>query len=97
MGIVSALVLYAVIWFMVLFVVLPIRLETQGDRGEIVPGTHAGAPANLNLRRKFRIVTLVSLVVWGIIAAVIWSGLITIRDIDFMDRMRPPLEDGAND
>ncbi|MEM7778605.1 MAG: DUF1467 family protein [Pseudomonadota bacterium] len=97
MGIVSALVLYAVIWFMVLFVVLPIRLETQGDRGEIVPGTHAGAPANLNLRRKFRIVTLASLVVWGIIAAVIWSGLITIRDIDFMDRMRPPLEDSAND
>lgn len=95
MGFVSALVLYAVIWFMVLFVVLPIRLETQGDRGEIVPGTHAGAPANLNLRRKFRIVTLVSLVVWGIIASVIWSGLITIRDIDFMDRMRPPLEEGA--
>ncbi|MEO0693763.1 MAG: DUF1467 family protein, partial [Pseudomonadota bacterium] len=29
MGIVSGLVLYAVIWFMVLFVVLPIRLETQ--------------------------------------------------------------------
>jgi len=95
MGFVSALVLYAVIWFMVLFVVLPIRLETQGDRGEIVPGTHAGAPANLNLRRKFRIVTLVSLVVWGIIASVIWSGLITIRDIDFMDRMRPPLEEGG--
>ncbi|MEM9344431.1 MAG: DUF1467 family protein [Pseudomonadota bacterium] len=93
MGIVSALVLYAVIWFLVLFVVLPIRLETQGDRGEIVPGTHAGAPANLNLRRKFRIVTLVSLVVWGIIATVIWSGAITVRDLDFMDRMRPPVSD----
>ena len=46
MSIVSAIVLYAVLWFLTLFVVLPIRLETQGDRGEIVPGTHAGAPSN---------------------------------------------------
>ena len=38
----AALVLFAVIWFLVLFVVLPLRLETQGDRGEKVPGTQAG-------------------------------------------------------
>ncbi len=31
MGITSALVLFAVIWFMVLFVTLPIGLRTQGD------------------------------------------------------------------
>ena len=46
MSIVSAIVLFAVIWFMVLFIVLPIRLETQGDVGEHVPGTHAGSPAS---------------------------------------------------
>ena len=32
MSVVSALVLLAVIWFLTLFVVLPIRLETQGQR-----------------------------------------------------------------
>ncbi len=37
MGITSALVLFAVIWFLVLFIVLPIRLKTQGDLGEIAP------------------------------------------------------------
>ena len=37
MGIASGLVLYAVIWFMVFFVVLPLRVTTQGDRGEVVP------------------------------------------------------------
>ncbi len=35
MGITSALVLFAVIWFMVLFITLPLRLTTQGDVGEI--------------------------------------------------------------
>ena len=43
MGITAALVLFAVIWFMVLFITLPIRLQTQGDVGEVTPGTQAGA------------------------------------------------------
>jgi len=87
MSITSALVLYAVIWFMVLFVALPLRLKTQGDLGEIVPGTHAGAPANLNLGRKIRIVTLVSLVLWLVIGGVIVSGVVSVSDIDVFDRM----------
>ena len=45
MSIVSAIVLYAVFWFLIFLIVIPIRLQTQGDVGEIVPGTHAGAPA----------------------------------------------------
>ena len=35
MGITSAIVLFAVVWFMTLFIVLPLRLETQGDAGEV--------------------------------------------------------------
>ena len=89
MGIVSGLVLYAVIWFLVLFVVLPIRLETQGDQGEVVPGTHASAPANLNMRRKAKIVTIVAAVIWVILAGIIFSGMIGVRDIDWFNRMGP--------
>ena len=89
MSIVSAIVLFAVIWFMVLFVVLPIRLETQGDRGEIEPGTHAGAPANFDLRKKARLVTMISAVVWVVIAGVIFSGVITVEDLDWFGRMNP--------
>lgn len=87
MSIVSAIVLFAVIWFMVLFVVLPIRLETQADRGEIEPGTHAGAPANFVFRKKAQLVTLISAVVWMLIAGVIFSGVITVEDLDWFDRM----------
>lgn len=87
MSITSAAVLYAVVWFMVLFVVLPLRLKTQGDVGEIVPGTPAGAPANLNLRRKLWIVTIAATLIWAVISGVILSGLISIRDLDMFDRM----------
>ncbi|MBT8457767.1 MAG: DUF1467 family protein [Rhodobacteraceae bacterium] len=93
MGIVSGIVLYAVIWFMILFIVLPIRLETQGDQGKIVPGTHAGAPANLNMGRKAKLVTLISAGVWVVLASIIFSGLISVRDFDWFDRMGPAAAD----
>lgn len=86
MSIVSAIVLYAVIWFLTLFVVLPIRLETQGDRGEIEPGTHAGAPANLNMRRKAWITTLAASVVWLIACAIILSGVLEVIDLSWFGR-----------
>ena len=45
MTIVSGIVLYAIIWFMTLFVILPFRLKSQGDEGDTTPGTHASAPS----------------------------------------------------
>jgi predicted secreted protein len=87
MAVTSAIVLYAVIWFMVMFVVLPIRLRTQGDEGKVVPGTQAGAPANFNLKRTALIVSAVAFVVWAIIFVVIVSGTWTIRDLDWFGRM----------
>lgn len=87
MGIVSALVLFAVIWFMVLFITLPLRLKTQGDVGDVTPGTQAGAPVQINMRRKFKVVTIVSVILWVIIAGIITSGVITVRDLDWFGRM----------
>ncbi len=92
MGPVSGIVLFAVIWFLVLFVVLPLRLETQGDRGKVEPGTQAGAPAELNMWKKARVTTYVAVVIWAIVAGVIWTELVTVRDLDFFNRMRPPSE-----
>lgn len=87
MNITSAIVLFAVIWFMVLFIVLPLRMRTQGDSGNVVRGTPSSAPENPDLRRKVKIVTLVSLVLWLVAAGVILSGVVTVEDFDFFNRM----------
>ncbi len=88
MSIVSAIVLFAVIWFLVLFVVLPIRLETQGDIGERVEGTHAGSPSsNFSMKRKFRMTTFWAVPIWVVLTAVILWGGISVRDLDFFNRM----------
>ncbi|WP_432450446.1 DUF1467 family protein [Aliiroseovarius marinus] len=86
MSITAALVLYVVIWFVTMFVVLPIRLRTQGDEGDIVPGTHAGAPANFKLGRTLIIVTIAGTLAWAAIAGIIISGWIGVEDIDWFDR-----------
>ena len=88
MSVVSALVLFAVIWFLVLFVVLPIRLETQGDVGEKVEGTHAGSPAStFSMKRKLKVATMWAVPIYVIIAAIILWGDISVRDIDMFNRM----------
>ena len=89
MGITSGFVLFAVTWFLVLVIVLPLRLRTQGDEGAIVPGTQAGAPANLDMRRKLRTTTIAALIIWAILVAIILSGVIEVRDFDVFDRMPP--------
>ncbi len=89
MSISAALVVLAVTWFMVLFIVLPVRLETQGDRGEVVPGTHAGAPADFKLGKRLKITTLIALPVAGVICAIIISGVIGVSDFDLLERFGP--------
>mgnify|MGYP001823135735 CR=1 FL=1 len=89
MAITSALVLLAVIWFMVLFIVLPLRLKTQGEVGEVVPGTPASAPTNPRLKRKAKIVTIIALPLWAITCAIILTGTITIDDFDLYSRFGP--------
>jgi predicted secreted protein len=94
MSITSAIVLFAVIWFMVFLIAIPIRLQTQGDVGRIVPGTHAGSPEVHNLKKKAWITTFVSAGLWMLIAGIILSGWITVRDLDFFNRMGPATESG---
>jgi len=82
MGIVTGIVLYAIIWFMTLFVILPFRLKSQSEDGDVVPGTPGSAPADPALRKRFLVTTLVAAVVWAVIASIILTEAISIEDFD---------------
>jgi predicted secreted protein len=98
MGITSALVLFAVVWFMTFFIVLPLQLKTQGEAGEVVPGTHKSAPADAQVGRKARITTYWAIPIWSVLTFVILSGWISVRDLDWFDRMSTPtsIQDTSN-
>jgi predicted secreted protein len=89
MGITSGIVLYVVLWFLTFLIAIPIRLQTQGDVGDVVPGTHASSPERHNLKKKAWITTAVAFVLWAIIAAIIITGTITVRDFDWRNLMPP--------
>lgn len=89
MSITAAIVLFTVIWFMVFLIVLPLRMTTQGEAGNVVPGTHSSAPDNPRIGRKAKITTLIAVVLWCVIAGIILSGAISVRDLDWFDRMAP--------
>ena len=84
MSITGGIVLFAVIWFLVLFVVLPIGLRTQGDDDDVVPGTMPGSPTNFRLRRTMIIVTLWSIAIFAVLAAIILSGVIRISELGWI-------------
>ena len=64
MTITSAIVLLSVYWFIILFIILPINVTTQNDERNIIEGTAPSSPVNPNLKRKFSITTVVSIILW---------------------------------
>ena len=94
MTITAALVMYSVTWFMVFFMVLPLRFRSQSQAGVIEPGTPASAPADAMIKKKAQITTVVAAVIFVILYLVITSGRIGIDDLDVLGVMArvPPAQ-----
>lgn len=77
MSLTSGLAIYFIIWWVVLFAVLPIGVRTQEEEGEeIVPGTVPSAPHAPQLARKAVLTTIVAGLVFAIFYWVkVHSGL----------------------
>lgn len=91
MGVTSGLVLFAVFWWMSFFVVLPFKVKTQGDLGDVEPGTHAGAPQVHHLKRKALIATGIAAVLWIIVAPIIIMGWLPISEMELFQLELDPL------
>jgi len=72
----TVLAIYFLIWWVVLFAVLPWGVRNQEESGDVSPGTDPGAPAVHTVWRKLLWTTVVASVVFAILAAVYERGLI---------------------
>jgi predicted secreted protein len=77
MSILSALAIYFVIWWTVLFVVLPFGVRRPDD-DEVIPGNDPGAPVAARLGLKLFWNSVLSAVIFAIFVVVYRSGVITI-------------------
>ena len=63
---ISAVALYFIVWWTVLFAVLPFGLRTQDESDDVTLGTVASAPGRPHMLKVVIRTTIVSLVICGI-------------------------------
>jgi predicted secreted protein len=76
MAISTAIAIFFLIWWIVLFAVLPWGVRAQGEDG--AAGTDPGAPTVPRLKAKLIWTTIVAAMVWGVCAVVYAKGLVTL-------------------
>ena len=79
MGIGTGIAIFFLIWWVVLFAVLPWGVRPQGE--EAVPGSDPGAPQVPRVWMKLLWTTVVSAVIFGVCAFVYLMGLVSLDDL----------------
>jgi len=79
MAISTAIAIYFLIWWIVLFAVLPWGVRAQGEGG--APGTDPGAPMVPRLRAKLIWTTLIASAIFVICAVLYIYRLVTLDDL----------------
>lgn len=80
MSIGSGVAIYFIIWWLVLFAVLPWGVRTQAEDGDVVPGSAPSAPSAPRMAKKVLFTTVIAAVLFGIVYYVLTSGY-TLDDL----------------
>ena len=82
MGPITGLSIYLVIWWVVLFTILPLGVQSHHEAGlEVKDGGDPGAPVNPNIKKKFLTTTWVAAIVFVILWSVIHFKLISLPPV----------------
>jgi predicted secreted protein len=84
MSLATAIAIYFLIWWLVLFAVLPWGVRSQHEEGEVAPGSDPGAPVIPKLRRKLLWTTIVAGLVFALWYVVYTYRLIALDDLAAM-------------
>jgi predicted secreted protein len=77
----TAVAAFFLIWWVILFAVLPWGVHSQQEGGEMTPGTDPGAPILPKIGRKLMWTTLVTCVVFGLFYVVATDHLVGLDDL----------------
>ncbi len=81
MQIASGIVVFIMIWWTVIFCVLPIGMSTTYDKDDEEDTLQApGAPKTFNLKKKLLLTTLISVILWCIVYIIIQADVFNIKD-----------------
>ena len=90
MSLAFGLAIYFIVWWIVLFAILPFGVRTSEEAGEeSAPGFAESAPHRPRLLPKMVATTVVSAIIFAGIYAIIAHRVITLDDIPFFPRYEP--------
>jgi predicted secreted protein len=87
MNISTVLAIYFIIWWVVLFAVLPWGVRSQDESGEVATGTDSGAPAVHLVWKKLLWTTVIASVVFALCFALYKFDLVPI---DWLTKISNP-------
>jgi predicted secreted protein len=76
----TAIAIYFIVWWVVLFAVLPWGVRSQAEAEAVTPGTDPGAPVATHLLAKLGWTTLVSAAVFALCYLVYVNRLVTLDE-----------------
>ncbi len=84
MSLVSGLMIYAILWWLVLFMVLPFGIRTTREAGgegggEMVEGQAASAPVRPRVLMKMLVTTIISAMIMGLVVAFVEAEVFDFR------------------
>jgi predicted secreted protein len=90
MSLPTSIAIYFIIWWTVLFAVLPWGIRSQHEGGAIAPGTDPGAPVIPQLKRRLVWTTIVAGVVFALWYVIYTYRLVTLDELTTLFGMAPP-------
>jgi predicted secreted protein len=84
----SMLAIYFIMWWIVLFAVLPFGVKNAAEAGEAVDGGNdAGAPISHGLKWKAGVTTVISTAVFAVVYWLLVSDILSTVDLPFIKEM----------
>jgi predicted secreted protein len=80
----TAFAIYFVLWWVVLFAVLPFGVRSQIENGEEISGTDPGAPSVPRMARKLLWTTIISAVIFAAGMAAFKAGYLNVERLTRM-------------
>lgn len=89
MGIAGSIILFLLIWWLLLFIVLPLNISDTAEK-IVEGGNDTGAPSNPQIFKKFLITTIISIIIWSIMYIFLKDQglLIYILDIFYSNEVK---------
>ena len=81
MSVTTAVAIYFLIWWLMLFAVLPFGVRSQHEGGDFAPGTDPGAPIIPRMLWKLLWTTIASGILFAILYVIYVYRLITFDDL----------------